>query len=120
MAARTATERAMDLRITLRYMGVPIERSYMLGDNQSVVTSSTRPDSPLTKRHTALSYHRVREAIAAKVFSFYHIPGVENPADMASKHWGYTQMWPVLRPVLFTVGDTAPVSDTEAEMSSPE
>ena len=120
VAARTATERAMDLRITLRYMGVPIERSYMLGDNQSVVQSSTRPDSPLTKRHTALSYHRVREAIAAKVFSFYHIPGVENPADMASKHWGYTQMWPVLRPVLFTVGDTAPVSDTEAETSSPE
>ena len=106
--------------MTLRYMGVPIERSYMLGDNMSVVTSSTRPESPLTKRHTALSYHRVREAIAAGVFSFHHIPGVENPADMASKHWGYTQMWQVLRPVLFTVGDTDRVVDTRSEQSSPD
>jgi len=119
VAARTATERTMDLRMTLRYMGIPLERSYMLGDNESVVTSSTRPESPLTKRHTALSYHRVREAIAAGIFTFHHIPGVENPADMVSKHWGYTQMWQVLRPVLFTVGNTDGVFDTPSEPSIP-
>ena len=38
----------------------------MFGDNQSVVTtSSTIPHSPLSKHWTALSYHWVREAIAA-------------------------------------------------------
>ena len=59
----------------------------MFGDNQSVVTSSTIPHSPLTKRWTALSYHRVQEAIASKILQFFHIPGEENPADIASKHW---------------------------------
>ena len=41
MAAKTATEQIMDLRFTLRSMGVPIEeKSYLLGDNKSVITSS--------------------------------------------------------------------------------
>ena len=38
----------MDLRYTLRYLGVPIEgRSFMFGDNESVVNSSSKPDSKL-------------------------------------------------------------------------
>ena len=86
-------------------MGVPIKRSLMFGDNQSVVSNSTIPHSKLTKRHTALSYHRVREALAAKIFDFMHIPGVENPADILSKHWGYQQVWKTLQPILFWQGD---------------
>ena len=67
VAAKTATEQIMDLRNTLRYLGVPIMiKAYMFGDNKSVVTSSTIPQSILNKRHNMLSYHRVREAIAAK------------------------------------------------------
>ena len=61
VAARTATEQKIDLRFTLRSMGVPIEeKAWMLGDNQSVITSSTIPFSLLSKRHNALAYHRVR------------------------------------------------------------
>jgi hypothetical protein len=45
----------MDLRTTLRYMGVPVGQSYMLGDNESVVNSAMIPTSRLNKRHTALS-----------------------------------------------------------------
>jgi hypothetical protein len=59
-AARTATEQIMDLRTTLRYMGVPVGQSYMLGDNESVV-SSMIPNSRLNKRHTALSYHSAQK-----------------------------------------------------------
>jgi hypothetical protein len=40
-AARTATEQIMDLRTTLRYMGIPLGQFFMFGDNESVVTSST-------------------------------------------------------------------------------
>ena len=75
----------------LRYLGVPVHRSVMFGDNESVVTSSTIPHSQLNKRWTALSCHRVREAIAANVFDFWHIPGPENPADVLSKHWATTR-----------------------------
>jgi len=59
-AARTAVDQIVENRTTLRYLGVPIrERTYLFGDNQSVVTSSTIPHSLLAKRHNALSYHRI-------------------------------------------------------------
>jgi hypothetical protein len=78
----------------------------MFGDNESVVGSSVRIDAKLHKRHTALSFHRVREAITAGVLSFYHINGTINPADILSKHWGYQQVWSLLRPLMFWHGDT--------------
>ena len=68
VAAKTVTEQIMDLRNTLRYLGVPImTKVHMFGDNKSVVMSSTIPQSILDKMHNMLSYHRVREAIAAKI-----------------------------------------------------
>ena len=79
----------------------------MFGDNESVVNSSSRPESKLHKRHVALSYHRVREAIAANLVSFIHIKGPDNPADIVSKHWGYQQVRELIRTLLFTRGDTA-------------
>ena len=107
VAARQATEQVIDLRITLRYLGVPIEGpSFMFGDNQSVVTSSTIPHSNLNKRHNALSYHRVREAIASGVIRFHHMMGVGNPADVLSKHCGFQQFWPTVQPLLFWRGET--------------
>jgi transposase InsO family protein len=110
VAARTCVEQIMDLRFTLRYLGVPIQgRSYMFGDNESVVNSSSRPDARMHKRHVALSFHRVREAIASNMIAFIHIDGVKNLADILSKHWGYQQVWPQLRTLLFKAGDTADV-----------
>ena len=112
VAARIATEQIIDLRTTLRYLGVPVRQvSYMFGDNQSVVTSSTVPQSALSKRHNALAYHRVREAIAAKILCFCHIEGVNNPADVLSKHSGYPQFWPLIRPLLFWRGNTMECPD---------
>jgi hypothetical protein len=75
-AARIAVDQILDLRTTLRYLGVPVStKSYMFGDNQAVVTNSTIHNSSLNKRHNALSYHRVREMIAAKIFAYYWIDG---------------------------------------------
>ena len=108
VAARIAVERIIDLRLTLRYLGVPLRvTDYLFGDNESVVTSSTLPHAKLHKRHTVLSFHRVREAIASNMIQFHHIPGSMNPADILSKHWGYSQIWDVLKPILFWEGDTA-------------
>ena len=48
VGAKTAPEQIMDLRYTLRYLGVPIKsKSYIFGDNRSVVTSATLPHSTL-------------------------------------------------------------------------
>ena len=88
VAAKTATEQIMDIRQTLRYLGAPIgAKSFLFGDNRSVVTSATLPHSTLTKRHNILVFHRVREAIAAKLMAVYWIQSAYNLSDMLSKHW---------------------------------
>ena len=107
VAAHTATERIIDHRNTLRYLGVCIGRSYMFGDNESVVNSSTIPNAKLHKRHTMLSFHQVRDAIASNTLSFYHIDGKLNPADILSKHWALQAVWPMMQPLLFYAEDTS-------------
>ena len=79
----------------------------MFGDNRSVVTSSTIPNSTISKRHHFASYHRVREAIAAKYISFHLKDGKSNPADIISKHWEFATVWPMLKPILFWRRETA-------------
>ena len=107
MAARTASEQIIDLRYTLRMMGIPIDGpSWMFGDNQSVITSSTIPESTLNKRHNALSYHLVRECVAAKIINFVHVSGKVNPSDLLTKFLSWSNFWPLIQPLLFWKGET--------------
>ena len=86
VAARIGTDKIVEMRYNLRMLGVPIEGpSIMFGDNMAVINSASIPESNLKKKHNALIYHRVREAIAAKVLRFYHIKGTENPADILTE-----------------------------------
>ena len=111
VAARTCTEQIIALRLTLRYLGVPIHGpTMMFGDNKSVMDSISIPHAKLHKRHNALSFHRVREAEAAGITRSHHFPLGENTADILSKHWDYATVWPVLKPLLFWEGDTAVLS----------
>ena len=77
----------------------------MFGDNESVVKSSTVPHAKLHKCHTALAFHHVREAIASKFIGYYYLPGPLNAADILSKHWGYSDVWANLQPILFWQGE---------------
>ena len=107
VAARTCVEQIVDLRTTLYYLGVPVrDMSYMFGDNKSVVDSSMQIHAKLHKRHTMLSFHRVREAIASGMVNFTFISGDTNPADILSKHWGYSQIWSQLKVLMFWYGET--------------
>ena len=83
----------MDIRQTLSYPGAP-SKSYLFSDNRSAITSVTLPHSTLTKHHNILAFHRVREAVTAKIVAFYWIQSTYNLSDMLSKHWDhlvYTQ-----------------------------
>ena len=96
VAARIATDQIIDLRYTLMYLGVPVRsKSYMFGDNKSVVDSASIPTSTLSKKSTLASYHRVREAIAAGYIQFNWKDGKSNPADILSKHWEFANIWPL-------------------------
>ena len=49
IAAKTAVDQIIDIRTTLRYLGVPIKgKAFLFGDNQSVVTNSTLPIEQVT------------------------------------------------------------------------
>jgi hypothetical protein len=107
VAARSAVEQIMDLRYTLRMLGVPIlGASWLFGDNKGVVQSSTIPHSKLAKRWNALSYHRVREAISARFIIFLHIDGKKNPSDLLTKNLNYLSMKDFVNPLLCFMGDT--------------
>ncbi|MGH3053464.1 MAG: reverse transcriptase domain-containing protein, partial [Gaiellaceae bacterium] len=86
VALRIAVEMIEGLRYKLRMMGVPVPGpANGFCDNQSVVINSTWPDSSLKKRHNAISYHKVRECIAAKVIRLAKEDGTTNLADILTK-----------------------------------
>ena len=67
-------------------MGIVLQGpSQVLCDNQSVVLNMTLPSSTLKKKHNAIAYHRVREAVAAHVIKVNHIDGKCNIADILTK-----------------------------------
>jgi hypothetical protein len=67
-------------------LGVPIDGpANVLTDNLAVVQNSSIPSSTLKKKHNAICYHRVREAVAAGIIRITHIPSKENLADMFTK-----------------------------------
>jgi hypothetical protein len=102
IAARTCTEQIIDLRNTLRYLGVPVKGElFMFGNNKSVVNTASTPHAKLMKWHNMLSYHKTREAIAARITHFHHVRGKQNLADILSKHWNMPSVWDMLRPLLF-------------------
>ena len=86
VAARIATEQIIAQRYRLRMMGVPINTSTVLiGDNRSVQISASTPSSSLTKKHLAISYHKIRESVAAGITLFLWIGTLFNIADLLTK-----------------------------------
>ena len=121
VAAKTAIDQIIDLRLTLRYLGVPIcKKSYLFGDNRSVIDSSTFPTSSLKKRHLALAYCRVRDAIASTVIAFHWICGSKNPADILSKHWAYSGIKTMSMALLLCRGDTLNIKDNPTSNVPPD
>jgi len=86
VAMRTAVEEAISLRYMLRSLGVPVTMpTYLFGDNKGSIQSANIPDGELKKKHVAISYHYVREAVAAKIVNVVHIYSEYNFADLFTK-----------------------------------
>jgi hypothetical protein len=86
VASRVATELILEVRYMLRSLGVALDGpALMLGDNITVVFNTTVPSSVLKKKHNAIAYHRVREAIATRIMRFAYIKSEENVSDVLTK-----------------------------------
>jgi hypothetical protein len=74
VALRIAVDLIVSLRYKLSMMGIPIcTPCITLCDNETAVCNSTVPESTLKKKHNAIAYHRVREAVAADILRIGYI-----------------------------------------------
>mmetsp|Transcript_24287 Transcript_24287/g.34811 ORF Transcript_24287/g.34811 Transcript_24287/m.34811 type:complete len:297 (-) Transcript_24287:210-1100(-) len=77
---------AMRIAIELIESLVPIDGpANVMCDNNYVVTNASIPSSTLKKKHVAICYHRVREAVASGVLHVAWIETSQNLADMFTK-----------------------------------
>jgi hypothetical protein len=85
-AMRIATELLESLRYKLRMFGVPLDGpANTFCDNTSVVTNATQPSSVLKKKHNAIAYHKVREAVASNMMRIGWVQSRKNLADLLTK-----------------------------------
>ena len=88
-AMRTAVEETKSLRYMLRCLGITVTGpSVMHGNNLSVIQNATMPAAELKKKHVAISYHVVREAVASSAVSPKWISTDENHSDIMTKQIG--------------------------------
>ena len=86
VAARIAVEMVEGLQYKLRMMGVQVDGpTNVFCDDAAVVMNTTKPESPLKKKHNAIAYHLVREAQAAGVIQIAKEDGETNLADVLTK-----------------------------------
>ena len=76
----------MALRYKLQMFGVPIEGpANVFCDNRGVVKNASIPESTLMKKHNAINYHAVGEAVAAGIPRVGKEDGETNLADLLMK-----------------------------------
>jgi hypothetical protein len=67
VASRIDTELILEIRYMLRSLKMALYGpALMLGNNMSVFLNATVPSSDLKKKHNAMAYYRVTEAIAER------------------------------------------------------
>merc|ERR1712161_111672 len=80
----------------------------MGGDNESMINSSTIPESKLNKRHNILSFHYVRSMISRGYINLQHLASEWNFADILTKNWSYQSSYhELIQPVFHHSGNTA-------------
>jgi hypothetical protein len=86
VASRISSELILEIRYILRSFGVALDGPLLiLEDNMSLILNNTAPSSVLKKKHNAFAYHRVREAIAARIMRFAYIKSEESVSDVLTK-----------------------------------
>jgi Reverse transcriptase (RNA-dependent DNA polymerase) len=92
VALRIAVELIQALRYKLRMFGIPVtDACDVFCDNQAVVFNSSIPQSTLAKKHNAICFHRVREAVASGMIRVAKVQSEFNLAD------GFTKSLPAPR-----------------------
>ena len=76
-------------------------------DDEGDAKSATLPSSSLKKKHNAIAYHKVREAVAAGIVKVAHVRSKDNRADVLTKALSPQDHYNMTRDVLFSTQDSA-------------
>jgi hypothetical protein len=89
ISMRTAVEEATSICYILQCLGVPVTRpTELYGNNFGVIQSAEILEGKLKKKHIAISYHYVREAIASQIVNAHWCKSFENFPIYVQKRWG--------------------------------
>jgi hypothetical protein len=84
--------------------GVPINGSMKTYcDNQGVIKNVSIPESALSKKHNAVNYHAVHEAVAAQIMQVAKEDGESNVADLLTKPLTKQHRMTLLRSILYNL-----------------
>jgi hypothetical protein len=87
IALKTAVKLIEAMMYKLRMFRIPIAGpASVYCDNDSVVNNTMKPESTLKKKHNAIAYHRVREAVASSTVRITWEDGKTNLADILTKN----------------------------------
>ena len=101
LAMRLAIEMIEGLRYKIRMMGIPLDGECAVFCDNSAVVTNTKPESTLKKKHAAINYHRVREAIAAGTIKVAKEGTQTNLADILTKLMSGPKMKDILQYILW-------------------
>jgi hypothetical protein len=94
VALRICKEMIVALHYKLQMFGVPIEGpANVFCDNRGVIKNVSIPESTLMKKHNAINYHAVREAVAAGILRVGKEDGETNLADLLTKVLTREKRW---------------------------
>ena len=86
IAMKQCCEYLRGLRIKLRSMGIPVDLPcFVFGDNKSVLSNSSVPQSVLKKKSNSIAYHFVREGCAKDEWRIAYVNTHDNCADLLTK-----------------------------------
>ena len=78
-AGRLTTEEAAGIRFLLRSLGVPVhEPTILYGDNIGMLQAVSFPDNTLKKKNSSISYHFLRETVAAGSVVLRYVESSQN------------------------------------------
>jgi hypothetical protein len=91
------------LRIKLKCFGIPLSGpTNVFCDNNAVVQNTSIPESTLSKKHNAINYHIICEAVTARIICVGKEDTLTNIADVFTKFVPFTRKYQLLSP--FSLG----------------
>jgi hypothetical protein len=102
VAMRIARDLISAMRIKLKCFGVPINGPCnVFCDNNAVVKNTSIPESVLQKKHNAVNYHIIREAVAAGILRIGKEDTETNIADAFTKLMEFSRKFKLLHGFLW-------------------